>query len=362
MKVLLAVSTVVPGDLARRVADDDVPRPDYAAMADAFPAEIVDAAAASRAGGALARRLARVIDGRLLLAWGCFRRRDEVDVVFTDGEHLGIPYALLCRAMGRGRARHLMIGHRLSAPKKAWLWRAFRLGRVVDVVFVYADQQRRQVVERLGVEPDRVVLSPFMVDTRFFRPTTAAEAARPRICAVGQEHRDFATLCEAVDGLDVTVVIAAGSPWSKQPDLIRGRPVPDNVEICRLDYAALRDLYASSQLVVVPLFDVDFQAGVTTVLEAMAMGKPVVRTATSGRCDAVVDGITGRLVPPGDPRALRHAIVELLADSAARSAMGEAGRAEVERRFDVEHYAVELSRWVHAATDPRVTSSGSGPT
>ena len=121
------------------------------------------------------------------------------------------------------------------------------------------------------------------------------------ICAAGLELRDYRTLIEAVQGLDVRVVIASGSPWSTRPDTARGEPLPDNVEVCTLGFVDLRQLYADSRFVVMPLHDVEFQAGITTILEAMAMGKAVVCSKTRGQTDALVDGVTGIYVPPGDP-------------------------------------------------------------
>src|SRR5699024_1209089 len=60
--------------------------------------------------------------------------------------------------------------------------------------------------------------------------------------------------------------------------------------------------------------------------EAMAHGRPVVATAVGGLRDAVQDGVTGVLVPPGDVGALREAMRDLLADRGRRAALGGAAR------------------------------------
>ena len=67
-----------------------------------------------------------------------------------------------------------------------------------------------------------------------------------------------------------------------------------------------------------------------TAREAMAHGRPVVATAVGGLPDAIRDGETGLLVPPGDPTALREAIERLLADADLRERLGAAARAHVE--------------------------------
>ena len=67
--------------------------------------------------------------------------------------------------------------------------------------------------------------------------------------------------------------------------------------------------------------------------EAMAYGRPVVATRVGGLADAVEDGVTGLLVPPRDPAALRAAIERLLGDEGLRRRLGVAARAEARSRF-----------------------------
>ena len=69
------------------------------------------------------------------------------------------------------------------------------------------------------------------------------------------------------------------------------------------------------------------------VLEAFSAGLAVVATAVGGTPEVVTDGLNGRLVAPGDPQALAVRIVETLADTPARLALGERGRALVRDRF-----------------------------
>jgi len=67
-----------------------------------------------------------------------------------------------------------------------------------------------------------------------------------------------------------------------------------------------------------------------TILEAMAAGRPVVATAVGGNPDLVGDGVTGYLVPAGDPEAMAGRILQLLGDEPLRGRFGGAGRARVE--------------------------------
>ena len=89
------------------------------------------------------------------------------------------------------------------------------------------------------------------------------------------------------------------------------------------------------------------------VLEAMRCGLPVAATRVGGVPEAVADGVTGRLVDPGDDQALAAALGELLGDSALRRRLGDAGREEAERRFDLERMIDEIASLYRRIALPR---------
>jgi glycosyltransferase involved in cell wall biosynthesis len=358
--VLLTVSGVVPDDLDDQVATGVRPRADYRALCDAFGAELLDVAAARREAGTIGRLLERIGGAGLLLAWGCFRRRSQFDVVFTDGEQVGLPFAALCRVLGARGSRHVMVVHILSVPKKVLVFKLFRLQTLIDRFVVYCTAQQRYLIDRLAVEPRRVVLTPFMVDPGFFDPAAVPAQRRRMICAAGLERRDYPTLMAAVADLDVEVVIAAASPWSKWTDSSSLVAPPPNVEIRRLGFVDLRRLYAEAQLVVMPLDDVDFQAGITTILEAMAMERAVICTRTRGQTDTLIDGSTGVYVPLGDVPALRDAVAELVARPAEADRLGRQGRRWVLEQASLDVYARRLGRELDALLEERPARRGAG--
>ena len=343
-RALLTVSGTIPADLQAAIAAGRRPRADYVEMAEAFDADLVDYAEAERTASPVGRLIRRFAGANALLAWTCFRRRRHYRVIFTDGEQVGLPYAALTWLV-RKRPRHVMIGHLLSPRKKVALHRALELQRRIDIVIVYSSTQRAVAINRLDYPLARVVLSSFMVDTEFWRPEHVTIAVRPRpmICAVGQELRDYPTFAEAAADLDVDVVIAAASPWSKRADSSAGIDVPGNFTVRGFDLFELRQVYADAALVVVPLEETDFQAGITTILEAMSMGRAVVCTKTTGQHDTIVDGVTGVYVPPSDPVALREAIEQLLVNPDEADRLGANAQEWVRENADIAGYAAGLA-------------------
>ena len=74
-----------------------------------------------------------------------------------------------------------------------------------------------------------------------------------------------------------------------------------------------------------------------SILEAMAVGLPVVTTDVAGTSELVLDGQTGYVVPQGDVDRLAHAMMTLVANKQLRQRMGQAGRERIEREFSFTH-------------------------
>jgi glycosyltransferase involved in cell wall biosynthesis len=96
-------------------------------------------------------------------------------------------------------------------------------------------------------------------------------------------------------------------------------------------------------------------------LEAMAAGLPVVATNVGGMAEQVVDGVTGRLMPRGNPAALAAALVELALDSVGRAAFGTAGRARVAARFGLPRMLREYGRLCLGAGAEAPSKAGHQP-
>ncbi len=353
--VLLTVSGSIPEDIEDQIARGERPEADYIAMAREFGADLVDYPLARRRNGLFGRFLEKIGGPNLLLAWDCYRQRGGYQVIFTDGEQIGLPLALFLK-FSRLRPAHLMIVHILSVEKKKRLIDLFRLQKQIDKFFVYSTWQKEFIQTRWQVPSEHVVFTPFMVDDQFFHPDKAQESGLqlpalqqkqvPVICAVGLEFRDYPTLMKAVENLNVQVVIAAASPWSKRGDSTTGQSIPPNVTVSRFTQYELRDVYARSAFMVMPLYDNEFQAGVTALLEAMAMQKAIICSQTKGQRDVIVNYETRIYVKPKDLRELRREITALLNRPNEADRMGRNGRILIEDYMSLAHYVKRLNAHV----------------
>jgi glycosyltransferase involved in cell wall biosynthesis len=250
-----------------------------------------------------------------------------------------------------------MIAHHMSAAKKIRLFHLFGLEGCIDHYLALSSYQRNFLTQNLLIDAEQVFFTPFMVDSRFYHPGAvpdenpikAAFGERALICATGREFRDYPTLIDAIEGVNADLVITTSSAFSKRADSSQRNELPPNVHLNRYSYRDLRALYGTSRFVVVPLLEVNFQAGCTSILEAMCMGKAVICTRVPGQTDLVIEGETGLYVNPGDVEDLRSAIQYLLDNPEEAARMGANGRARVMREMTLDRYSEKLGQVVHAA-------------
>ena len=338
--LILAAGRFDPAETARAVAADREPRLDVYELRRALSADVLDFKDVDASRSPLVRGARRALGASAALAMLGAERAPDYQAILTTGEDIGIPLAARLR-FARHRPSHTMIAHTLFPLKKRLFFSLLRVGACIDRFLCYATSEERNLVERLGVAAERVQRIAYHADQRFFRPFP--EPPEPDlICSAGQLLRDYPLLVEAVRGLPVTLRIAAGSPWIAK-ELKPGVPLPPNVEWGRYSRFDLRELYRRSAVCVVPIQENDYQTGISTILEMMAMGKCVIATRTRGQTDTLVDGVNGIYVPPGDVAALRAAIQRALEhpDEAAR--MGAAARRYIEENATLDLFVERVA-------------------
>jgi glycosyltransferase involved in cell wall biosynthesis len=214
----------------------------------------------------------------------------------------------------------------------------------VSLVVVYGRVQLEFLAREFGHRV-RATFTPHRIDCRFFDPRKASrrvqDPARRFIVAVGNDvGRDYAALVEAVRDTEVSVVIHTRQSLKDA--------IPSNVRIQStwVPYEELRDLYNQAAIVVVPLKETLHASGINGLLEALAMGRPVVVSGSRGIIDYVQDGRTALVTPPGDVLALRQAILRLWHDEDLALQLGRNAEAHVREHFDIPVYAQQIAELI----------------
>lgn len=269
----------------------------------------------------LRRRPAQLVNSqsardREALVWLALRRR------------LGVPLVLTRRQM----PRTFMLEN----------WLASRAAdRVVAVSRAVAAALRRK-----GTPARKLVVIPNgLVTDRVDRPVSpeAVESWRARIgwdpgrrtIGIVARHKDQAVVLRALADVPtpVRLVLAGVDPGGPLGALTRDVPPPHAV-VCLPFGGEIRPLYELLEIVLLPS---RIEGLSQSLLEAMALGKPVVASAAAGNLDLVRSEVDGLLVPPRAPAAWAAAISRLLADPALAARLGQAARHRARETFSLEH-------------------------
>jgi glycosyltransferase involved in cell wall biosynthesis len=290
------------------------------------------------------------------LAMEVDRRSDEYDVIVTWSERVSLSLMTLQRLAAARSKPHVAMLYWFSRPSVQLPLRAF--GRSLHAIVTWSSVQREYAIRHLGLAPEKLYLVKHFVDQVFWHSSNGG--ADDMICSAGAEMRDYGTLLTALRGTGLRCHIASDHVRVDRYGFARRIPIDrfaclasGDVTIGRKPAIELRDLYQRSRFVVVPLHASDTDNGVNVILEAMAMGKPVICSRTRGQVDVVQDGATGIFVPVGDPQALREAMLELWKDPARARAMGRAAREHVERHHTLEKFCRDVKGAVDASLEGR---------
>jgi glycosyltransferase involved in cell wall biosynthesis len=226
------------------------------------------------------------------------------------------------------------------------------IGRSANAVVAGSSDEESDLA-RLGVPRRSIRVVPCGVDTDEFTPEgpVADRGTRPRLVTVANldEHDAIATLLRALSKVPGTDLVVAGGPprdqlrsdlgFRRLSKLIDALGVTSQVTFAgEVTRAGLPPLLRSADLLVnISEYD---PTGMLAI-QAMACGTPVVATAVGGQVDAVVDGTTGILVPPGRPALLAQRIRQLLAHPMMLEAFSVAAADRARSRYSWDRIAHE---------------------
>jgi sugar transferase (PEP-CTERM/EpsH1 system associated) len=219
-------------------------------------------------------------------------------------------------------------------------------------LYAVADYLREYYIDIVGVSPRRISTIYNGVDTERYRPRderTAGEQKRRLgfsedevlIGTVGTLYwvKDPEALLKAAAIVlgqrdDVRFIWAGGGPLKERLETRAGELGIDG----RVHYLGSRDdipdILSALDIFVLPSL---IEGLSYSILEAMAIGLPVVATDVGGNSELVCDGATGFLVPKGDPEALAGSLLRLIPGAPLRARLGREARRRVEEKFSLKN-------------------------
>jgi glycosyltransferase involved in cell wall biosynthesis len=276
-----------------------------------------------------------------------FLRKESVDIVQTyfhdstvfgvvAAKIAGVPLIISCRRdlgfwYGEKVPRFLMFANRFS-----------------DRFLANSESVRKILVEREGVSPAEVEVIPNGIDSIALAnaKTVSLFQEYPQIADGDKVVGIVANFNRRVKRLDLFLesAVRVAAKFQKVKFLIIGGGNLENDLKCMARSLGIEDrvIFAGPKepaIGYIRCFDIgvlcsDSEGFSNSLIEYMAAGKPVVATKVGGNDELVEDGVTGVLVPPGDPDALASALLILLNNEAAYKRMGEEGRRVVQEKFD----------------------------
>jgi glycosyltransferase involved in cell wall biosynthesis len=310
----------------------------------------------------LVRPVSPLADGRALRALRRAIRESRPDIVHTHTSKAGFLGRLAARWAGAPRILHTPHGHVFhgyfgTAATSAFVVLERWAARFTERIITLTDAEAAQHLAAGIGRPGQFVTIPSGVDLAAlhaaagsgprFRDAIGAPAAAPLLGAVSRLvpikglHHLLAAMPEILRRLPAARLVIAGDGEERAALEAQAAAVG---MIPRVHFLGFRTDVAAilSALDVFVLPSLNEGLG-KALVEAMALGVPVVATRVGGVPEVVEDGRQGILVPPADPAALAKAIVALLEDPARAASMGAAGRARA------PHFSAEVMLARHAA-------------
>lgn len=219
----------------------------------------------------------------------------------------------------------------------------------VDRLVAASPLEKRQMIKLYGADPKKIEVIPCGVDLSLFHPVDVSQAKEQLGWPPDRQMVLFVGRIQPLKGIDILLkaialatddlpdlcghlglTIIGGNPQATMDrEMLRLTRLKKKLGISDLvtflgarDQDTLPYYYSAAQVCVIPSY---YESFGMVALEAMACGRPVIASKVGGLTFTVKDGVTGYLVPDGDPAALSEKLKLILTDEKLRRRMGEEG-------------------------------------
>ncbi len=252
-------------------------------------------------------------------------QRKHFDVTISWQMRLGICYGILKRIGHCHKPPvHIIQDFHIDLTQTRWLYRVqIALMKLaipgIDYFFCTSTEEEKIYSEQFGINRSQIVFLPLVAPLSYFK-----EPDRPQkdhIFSYGKSDRDFETLIRAVAHLNIKTYILSRR---FQPQI----PLPENVSILRdrISEKELIEWIASSRMVVFPLKDYRISAGQLSMLEVMALARPLIITENMATKEYAVHKYSALFFEAGNDKELADQIQYLWNHREAAEHIGQQAR------------------------------------
>lgn len=316
----------------------------------------------------IVRRISLWADLKTLWVLTGFFHRERFDLVLSMTPKGGLLAMLAAWAGGVNRRVHCFTGQVWATRRGFWRWLLKSMDHLVALcatrLLADSGSQRQYLIDEGVVGPQKIEVlangSMAGVDLGRFRPDASArrlvrsqlgiEEDACCLLFVGRLTRDkgiadlmaaFDRLCPDFPNLHLMLV----GPTEDEFDAL----LHDNTRVHRVGYTkAVEEYMAAADVLCLPSYREGFGL---VLIEAGAVGLPVVASRIYGITDAVVDGETGLLHQPGNVAELVAKLEILIKDASLRRALGAAGQVRASEKFSVELVSAEMANFLQRLFD-----------
>ena len=269
---------------------------------------------------------------------------DDIQVIIANHGREYWPAAIAAKIAG---TKVVFIRHQMDRLKKTTCW---LVNNHVDRIVAVSGAVKDVLIES-GISPEKIEVIYNSISLERFNPGTVERTTVRRELGIEGDNIAIGTAGSINQGKGVFDLLSAVHSLMEKYPNVRLIFVGDGSERTRLEQEVQRlsmhnkvilcgvrkdieRMYAAMDIFVLP--STCREAFGMVLIEAMAMGKPVIATAIGGIPEIIADESNGILVPPGDPDSIAHAIARYIEDGEFSKKVSLKGRAMVEQKFSDE--------------------------